>query len=500
VYLRISLDRNMDGLAIDRQREDCHKIAADRGWTVVEEYVDQSRSATDKTKVRPDYDRMVADYAAGRFDAIICYDLDRLTRQPRQLEDWIDAAQDRGLQLVTANGEADLSTDSGRLFARVKAAVARSEVERKSERQSRAHVQRAEQGRAPKGVRPLGYTTSGDIIEHEAAAVHEIFRLFAIQDGPSIAAIAKGLSGLSAANIPASLPHLPKHSRTLVIERNARRAAEGKPERPVPEDGRWHSSTVLGILRNPRYAGYSVYTDRRDRAGNKRRSWHAQILRDPDGEPVLGQWTPIVEPDTWWRVQERLDEPKRITNRTGSTARKHLGSGLYLCGLCDKPVVAHSKRYRCPDAELMRTRDQVDDWVLQVVRARLAVPDLADVIPQRDNPRVQAVQAQIGTHQARLRRAQHDYDEMLIEGYDLRRIRDREETVIAALESELRTLTATGDLGGVLDAKDPVKAFDGADLMIKRRVIDFLCTVRLYPHPRGRKTFDPETVIVTPKW
>src|SRR5699024_11072880 len=245
---------------------------------------------------------------------------------------------------------------------------------------------------------------------------------------------------------------------------------------------------------------YTVSPDRRDRAGNQRRSWHAPILRDPAGEPVLGQWTPIVEPDTWWRVQERLDEPKRITNRTGSTARKHLGSGLYLCGLCDKPVVAHSKRYRCPDAELMRTRDQVDDWVLQVVRARLAVPDLAGVIPQRDNPRVQAVQAQIGTHQARLRRAQHDYDEMLIEGYDLRRIRDREETVIAALESELRTLTATGDLGGVLDAKDPVKAFDGADLMIKRRVIDFLCTVRLYPHPRGRKTFDPETVIVTPKW
>jgi DNA invertase Pin-like site-specific DNA recombinase len=84
---------------------------------VVETYIDQSKSATDRTKKRPAYDRMVADYLDGAFDAIICYDLDRLTRQPRQLEDWIDAAELRGLALVTANGDADLSTDGGRMYA-----------------------------------------------------------------------------------------------------------------------------------------------------------------------------------------------------------------------------------------------------------------------------------------------------------------------------------------------------------------------------------------------
>lgn len=51
--------------------------------------------------------------------------------------------------------------------------------------------------------------------------VHEMFRLFAIADGPSIASIAKGLSGEVADHIPASLPHLPKRSRTLAIERRA---------------------------------------------------------------------------------------------------------------------------------------------------------------------------------------------------------------------------------------------------------------------------------------
>lgn len=154
LYLRVSLDHEMDGRTIDRHREDCQRIARERGWTVFREYVDQSISATDKSKVRPGYDAMVADYEAGKFSAIICWDLDRLTRQPRQLEDWIDAAEERGLLLVTANGEADLTTDGGRLFARMKAAVARSEVERKGARQRNAHAQRARQGRAPKGIRP----------------------------------------------------------------------------------------------------------------------------------------------------------------------------------------------------------------------------------------------------------------------------------------------------------------------------------------------------------
>ena len=79
--------------------------------------------------------------------------LDRLTCQPQELEDWIDRAESCGLLLVTANGDADLATDGGRMYARVKASVARGEVERESARQSHAQLQRAQQGRPPRGSR-----------------------------------------------------------------------------------------------------------------------------------------------------------------------------------------------------------------------------------------------------------------------------------------------------------------------------------------------------------
>lgn len=191
IYLRISRDPRADGLAVDRQRSDCRRIADERGWEVVAEYED-SLSASRRDVARPNYERMRRDFEAGRFDALIVWDLDRLTRQPRQLEDWIDAAEDTGLRLVTANGEADLATDNGRLFARVKASVARSEVERKSARQRRANEQRAEQGKPHATHRVFGWEPDGITLrESEVAILREMHER--ILAGGSIRSIVRWL-------------------------------------------------------------------------------------------------------------------------------------------------------------------------------------------------------------------------------------------------------------------------------------------------------------------
>ena len=93
---------------------------------------------------------------------MVAWDLDRLYRQPRELEDLIDLADQKHLALATVGGDADLCTDNGRLFARIKGAVARSEVERKSARQKRANKQRAEAGRPSRSTVPFGYRKGDD--------------------------------------------------------------------------------------------------------------------------------------------------------------------------------------------------------------------------------------------------------------------------------------------------------------------------------------------------
>ncbi|MFZ2530005.1 MAG: recombinase family protein [Rhodococcus sp. (in: high G+C Gram-positive bacteria)] len=530
IYLRISQDREADGLALSRQREDCENLAKFRRWEVVKTYTDQSKSATDKTAVRPDYDAMIADYEAGAFEAIICWDLDRLTRQPRQLEDWIDRAEERGLALVTANGDADLSTDGGRMYARIKAAVARAEMERKSARQKAAHQQRARQGRAPKGVRPLGYDTAGHQIAAEAKAVNAIYRAFKDDKG-TLRGIARALSGHPDEH-HADVPQLPRHSWTLNEERNARRRRENRklpkekqqPLRkpPCAPDAPWPESSVLEILRNPRYAGYAVYTqkkDRRqavaenaekqarldngtatdeDRQRGRRRSWRDQIVTDDDGQPIMGQWEPIIDVETWKAVQLKLDDHSRVTNN-GSTRRKHTGSGLYLCGVCGLPVRGSSRGYRCrTEGHVNRTGAPIDEYVMEKVAERLATaPEASATVPASDSPQLATVVADLDGLHARIQRAEKDYAADLIDAADLKRVRDTARTEIERLERERLELSRNAATVPLLGTSDPAGLFKSADLEGRRRIVDIIATVTLLPVPQGRRGFDPSTVQIT---
>lgn len=509
IYLRISLDREMDGLAIERQREDCERLAQREGWAVVETYIDQSISATDATKSRPDYDRMVADYEASAFDAIVCWDLDRLTRQPRQMEDWVDAARFRGLLLKSVSGDVDLTNENGLLIAGIKIQVARAEVIRKGKRQSKAQQQRARMGRAPKGMRPLGYAVNGDVIEHEADAVRAIYALFTKPERPeSLRSLARALSGIE---VIQGMPVLPKHTHAVSLEREEARKARAEeehrpyePRDPKP-DGPWSPSTVLGILRNPRYAAMSTYTPKEyQKDGNRRRTWRAQILRDDAGEPIRGQWDPIVDDETWWNVQEILDDKKRVTNTSGSTKRKRLGSGLYRCGLtdpdtgqvCGKKVTGAPRGYTCP-GHMVRSGPAIDNFVTEVISARLAKKDaVKKIFAPEDTSQTKSIDASISDQRAKISRAQHDYDAEIIEGHDLKRVRGAAEARIQELEAQKMLQGRTGVLRPILGVEDPATAFRDASLELRRQVIDVMATVSLLPQPRGRKGFDPASVEI----
>lgn len=526
IYLRISQDREADGLAIERQREDCENLARFKGWEVVKTYVDKSKSATDKASIRPAYEHMVTDYKTGGFSAIICYDLDRLTRQPRQLEDWIDAAEERGLALVTANGDADLSTDGGRMYARIKAAVARAEMERKAARQRLAHQQRARQGRPPKGIRPLGYDKSGDQIHTEAKAVAAIYRAFLGERG-TLRGIARALSG-SPDEHHSIVPQLPRHSWKLNEERNALRRVANRTLpieqqqriRPAPckPDAPWPESSVLEILRNPRYGGYSIYTQTKDRRKavsdnaakqsrldnstatdedlqrSRRRSWREQLVLDDEGQPIMGQWEPIVDLETWQTVQAKLDDAGRVTNNIG-TQRRHLGSGLYLCGVCELPLRSSSRGYRCrTEGHVNRTGSHIDNFVIKLITARLAEPDALATGPAANSPQLATVLTRIDQLHARVERAQRDYSAELIEAADLKRVRDSARAEIDGLERQRLGLSRGTTSAPLLGTDDPATAFQTTDLEGKRRITDTLIKVTVYPARRGHKGFDPRSV------
>jgi site-specific DNA recombinase len=191
LYLRISQDRLQTELGVDRQRDECAALIEAKGWTVIEEYLDNDISASSYSKKqRPRYLQMIEDAKAGRFDAVVVWDLDRLLRQPREAEDWIDLNSAHGTNLLTISDSVDLTTENGRLILRLTVSVAAHESEHKSTRIKSFNNQRAKDGLPMIGKRPFGWNADRiSVRESEAEQIrwaHEH-----LIDGGSLHSIAR---------------------------------------------------------------------------------------------------------------------------------------------------------------------------------------------------------------------------------------------------------------------------------------------------------------------
>jgi site-specific DNA recombinase len=429
LYLRQS---KSDDEGIERQTERTAALATARGWQVADTFIDNDVSASKTRGKDTAWGRMLA--ASDELDVVIGVDLDRVVRSTRDLNTLID----HGLALVTLDGEIDLTTADGEFRASMLASIARFEVRRKGERQTRANSQRAAKGGVPKGVRLTGYTTDGQVVPHEARLVKLLFEGFST--GLTLRTLSTGYG-----------PPTPSLSVHLT------------------------PSTVRTILTNPRYAGRRVYK----------------------GEVVgTGDWEPLVPGDLFDSVNRALADPDRKTNRTGSTARKHLGTSLFRCGECsDHPTVrtaGSGGRYWCPACSMVRTMAPIDDFVLRVAEARLADPAfLATLSPDVDTDPLRAEHATLTDRKA-------DLAGLVADGTmsraDVKSAVERLNARLHELDRALAGADRPVDMAAAY--RDVLDGFDTLSLDRQRALIDTLMTVHLLRAPRGRRGFDPESVRI----
>ena len=162
IYCRISKDTQGKALGVQRQRTLCEQLVTDRGWTVGTVYTDNDLSAYSGKK-RPEYEQMLKDIEAGQFQALVTYHPDRLHRQTKELEPFIDMVESVGLQIATVSGgEVDLTTPSGRAVAKTIGAWAQYESEQKAERLKSQKQESAANGWYQGGRRPYGYEPGQD--------------------------------------------------------------------------------------------------------------------------------------------------------------------------------------------------------------------------------------------------------------------------------------------------------------------------------------------------
>jgi site-specific DNA recombinase len=456
IYARISSDVEGSGLGVARQLEDCRKLADSLGWPVAEEYVDNDLSAY-SGKRRPGYERMLADLRDGERDAVIVYHVDRLTRRPIELEQFLeamDAAKVRQVRFVV--GDTDLNTGDGLLVVRMLAAVAANESATKSRRVKRKMEQNAAAGKPHGGwVRPFGYAPDKvTVIESEAVVIRQLAQRF--------------LAGESLRSLAAWL------------EDNGIRSVVGKP---------WRSPTVRTLLRSGRIAG----------------------LREHNGV-IVGPavWPAIISEEQHRRIRALMAQKAASGRRA---VRRYALSGLLRCGKCGHTLYSAARkttrRYVCqagPDhhgcGKLTVVAAPVEELIAKAVLYRLDTPELADALAGRtqQDQALAEVAEQLAGDRAQLEELATTYADRLITQREWLAARKPIEDRIISSERRLTRASGSDALHGLIgNGEELGRTWDSLNLdrqtAIIRAVLDH--TV-IAPGVLGARSLDRERV--RPVW
>ncbi len=311
----------------DEQVKDCHQLVEAMGGTYIHTYDEPDTSAWKRQRVitpdgrviyrviRPVYEgalddlRQRRDPNGQRLDGLIVYDIDRLIRDNRDLEDAIDVVTRFGRPIIDYSGTLDLLTDNGRTVARIVVATKAQQSADTARRVKRKHEAIQQAGIPVGGSRPFGW-------------LDDKRTLHPIESVELQKAIARFLDPEKGATLG-----------EIVSDWNERGilTANGK---------RWQRRSLISVLRNPRLCGYRMRQvhnfDQETGSDNKQ----VEICYDAEGNPVIGQWKRIITPEEREALIELLGAgPKR---GDGYNARKYLLTGTIRCGKpgCGKPMRA----------------------------------------------------------------------------------------------------------------------------------------------------------------
>ena len=392
IYARISLDRTGEALGVQRQIEACRARCQELGWPGPKVYSDNDISARSGRR-RPGFEQLLVDIESGYVDGLVSWHLDRLLRRVVDLERVLDAieSQRQVIPVVFIQaGEIDLTTPSGRLLARILAAVAANEGDIKSARLTAQRAQAAQSGLAH-GALGYGYDDEQRIILAESEIIREVAHR--IIDGDTLYSIATDLNARGvptpgsgqwdARRVARALEHDERValielitaarsdvSITAVAFARLIREAGGRAEtataawvrsQPWCEhvtsgDHGLDDSTIAKIMASTGVPATRSYW----RAANLRAmirrgslcGWreYAPGERGGCGELVgEGDWTPILSRATTEAIRE-------VTDRSGARKRgrepKYLLAGILKCGKCGSslggtPIGGGKYRYAC---------------------------------------------------------------------------------------------------------------------------------------------------------
>ena len=308
-YARVSTASEAQGESLENQTTYYQNlIKVNPEYEYVGVFADYGNTGTKDE--RPEFQKMLALARNGEIDLILTKSISRFARNTLLVLEAVRELKELGVEVIFEKDNISSFTGDGELMLTVLSAFAQEESKNASENVKWRYRRKFEQGElAINATRFLGYDKNeqGELVISisEAKVVERIF--------------ADYISG--------------KGSFVIAKELNAEKV-------PTIAGGRWHSSTVLGILKNEKYKGDAKLqkTYSKDHLSKKKCINHGEV----ESFYIENNHPPIVSKEIWDEAQRQIALRAKAKGNIRKTKNKYQNryplTGMLLCGKCGAPL------------------------------------------------------------------------------------------------------------------------------------------------------------------
>lgn len=332
IYCRVStIEQAEEGYSIDEQRRRNIEYCEKEGHEVFKVYEDRGISGKNISG-RPGLKDLLQDANAGKFDLVIVWKLNRISRKLIDILNIVDTLDKNKIAFRSLTESFETETPAGKLQLNIMGAIGEFERGTIAENVKMGMIARAREGKW-NGGKVLGYDiveipsegkkrkeTKLVVNEKESMTVRRIFELYS--EG---------------------------HGYKATVNRVNKEGHKSK------RGNNFSTATIKEILKNPVYIGKIRY--------NVRQDWNEKRRRNINPNPILvdGEHEAIIDISTWEKVQIILKDRSKTHNRVYDSELPL--SGLLKCPVCGASMtVSRSTRKRKDGTKVVNEYYSCSNW------------------------------------------------------------------------------------------------------------------------------------------
>ena len=294
-----------DSQNVETQRFVCHEFAKKNGITIINDYVDENKSAFKKTlDQRENLDLLRKDAKERKFDCVLVYKADRLARSIDQHMQLWGEFRELGIPIILTESEKLYTTDSPTEIM-VEIGLSSLEAENTRIRTKDYYNSHTAKGKWLGGTLPYGFQYEKDEdgnsimvpIPHQIDKVKEIFKLY---------------------------------KRGYGFKRTADIMNEKHPKDTM---GKWVAESIKSIITNPYYAGYTTSQRIIPGSGNSIQDRSEWIKGKCDKIPA------VISEEEWNKCMEIYEEKKKGKITQNKYITPYLFINILHCKSCKQKVI-----------------------------------------------------------------------------------------------------------------------------------------------------------------